>query len=93
MMTDGGIDLVAKVNNVTVCDSHALYGGISTNSGDKGTISAMEYCFGPIKVTKGDIISLEANYDLNEHPPRMQHGGGMAEEMALMSIFFASKNP
>jgi hypothetical protein len=88
-LIDGGFDLVAKVNNKTICDSHAIYGGVSTNSGDKGTISAMEYCFGPTKVVKGDIVTLEANYDLIEHPPRMQHGGGMAEEMALMSIFFA----
>jgi hypothetical protein len=73
-----------------VCDSHAKYGGVSTNSGAKGTINEMGYCFGPIKVSKGDNVTLEANYDLVEHPPRMQHGGGMAEEMALMSIFFAS---
>jgi hypothetical protein len=90
---DGGMDLVAKVNDRVVCDSHALYGGVSTNVGNSGTISRMEYCFGPIKVVKGDNITLEANYNLNEHPPRMQHGGGMAEEMALMSIFFASNNP
>jgi hypothetical protein len=87
------MDLVAKVNNKTMCDSHALYGGVSTNVGDRGTISAMEFCFGPVKVVKGDIVTLEANYDLNEHPPRTQHGGGMAEEMALMSMFFASNNP
>ena len=78
-----------------MCDSHALYGGVSTNVhvGDRGTISAMEYCFGPVKVVKGDIVTLEANYNLNEHPPRTQHGGEMAEEMALMSIFFASNIP
>jgi hypothetical protein len=62
------------------------------NAGDQGTISEMGYCFGPIKVAKGDVMELQANYDLDLHPPRMQHGGGMAEEMALMSIFFAAEN-
>jgi hypothetical protein len=69
LFLDGGVNLVAKVNGKVVCDSKAIYGGISMNSGDQGTISAMEYCFGPIKVTKGDTMSLEAHYDLNLHPP------------------------
>jgi hypothetical protein len=80
---DGGVSLSATINGKLVCDSKALYGGISTNAGDQGTISAMQYCTSPIKVKKGDTISLDANYDLELHPPRMQHGGGMVSESVL----------
>jgi hypothetical protein len=68
-MIDGGTNLVAKLNGKVICDSKAIYGGISMNAGDQGTISRMGYCFGPTKVIKGDIINLEANYDLDLHPP------------------------
>jgi hypothetical protein len=74
---DGGVGLSATINGKAVCNSKAIYGGISTNAGDQGTIAAMQYCTTPIKVKKGDTMTLEANYDLNLHPPRMQHGGGM----------------
>jgi hypothetical protein len=40
----------------------------------------MQYCTSPIKVKKGDTMTLEANYDLDLHPPRMQHGGGMVSQ-------------
>jgi hypothetical protein len=66
---DGGTSLSAKINGKEVCDSKAQYGGVSTNSGDQGTIAAMTYCFGPHKVSNGDTISLAANYDLELHPP------------------------
>jgi hypothetical protein len=52
----------------------------------------MEECQGPIKLIKGDKISLEAYYDLDLHPPRKQHGGSMAEDMALLAGSFAMTN-
>ena len=60
---------MATLNGKVICDSKAIYGGISTNAGDQGTISAMQYCTNPTKVKKGDVITLEANYDLELHPP------------------------
>lgn len=66
--------MVVTINGKEVCKSGATYGGISTNSGDQGTIAAMQYCNKPIKVKKGDVMTLEANYDLELHPPRTQHG-------------------
>jgi hypothetical protein len=32
------------------------------------TIGEMTQCYGPIKVSKGDTIEMEANYDMNKHP-------------------------
>lgn len=66
--------MVPTINGNEVCKSGAIYGGTSTNSGYQGTIAAMQYCNKPIKVRKGDVVTLEANYDLELHPPRMQHG-------------------
>jgi len=63
------MSLSATLNSKVICDSKAIYGGLSTNAGDQGTISAMQYCTSPIKVKKGDIMTLEANYDLDLHPP------------------------
>jgi hypothetical protein len=51
------------------------------NAGDQGTIAAMQYCTSPTKVKKGDTMELSANYDLDLHPPRMQHGGGMVSHI------------
>jgi len=49
----------------------------------------MTDCPAPIRIKKGDKISIEASYDLESHPPREQHGGGMGEEMATLLAFFA----
>lgn len=66
--------MIATLNGVEVCRSGAIYSGPSTTPGDQGALSAMQYCNKSIKVKKGDIMTLEANYDLELHPPRMQHG-------------------
>jgi Stress up-regulated Nod 19 len=71
---DGGVNIVFKVNNATICDSQAIYGGNGqTMSNSEGkvwkTISDMVTCFEPYKVQKGDRAYLEANYDLTQHPP------------------------
>jgi hypothetical protein len=81
---DGGTNLTAKINGKEVCASKAIYTA-------EGVISDMEYCSPtpPIKVKKGDTIKLQANYDLDLHPPRKQvDHSGMAEQMALMAIYF-----
>lgn len=59
---------MATLNGKVICDSKAIYGGVSTNAGDQGTIAAMQYCTNPTKVKKGDVMTLEANYDLELHP-------------------------
>jgi hypothetical protein len=100
---DGGVDLMLKVNGKEVCQSRAAYGTAGPTpakgmghghqrrdqSEEYKTISEMSYCYGPNKVSKGDKIELEARYDLEMHPPRVQHGGNMAEEMAIFATFFA----
>jgi hypothetical protein len=32
------------------------------------TIGEMTQCYGPIKVSKGDTIEIEASYDMEKHP-------------------------
>jgi hypothetical protein len=86
-----------KLNGKEVCNSHAIYTtedtAFSADSSTKWrTIEKMEECPMAIKVTKGDKISLEANYDLDAHPARKQHGGTMAEGMALFAGYFALAN-
>lgn len=91
---DGGVSLSATLNGRRICESRAVYGAGGNATEEKGdgqmtTIDHMGYCMGPWPVRKGDVLELVAEYDLEMHPPRVQHGGGMAEEMALMSVFFA----
>jgi hypothetical protein len=62
-----------KINGKTICDSEVLYGGeghITKGSDGKehGTIKATTECEQPIKVSKGDRLSVVANYDLEQHP-------------------------
>jgi hypothetical protein len=94
---DGGADISVKVNGNETCISRAEYGGLgSTRKGKDGsvweTIREMTYCPGPLRVKKGDKIELEARYDLEAHPARKQATGMMAEEMALVTFFFAADN-
>jgi len=80
---DGGTNLTASINGKEVCASKAKYTAA-------GVIEDMEFCSPdpPIAVKKGDILKLQANYDLDLHPARKHHHGGMAEQMALMAIYF-----
>jgi hypothetical protein len=62
-----------KVNDRLICDSRATYGGEkgtlkTTNSKVWETISSISECTEPIKVSKGDNITIQANYDLQKHP-------------------------
>jgi hypothetical protein len=70
---DGGVNLEMKVNDKLVCDSRATYGGqkgtLKTNSSQVWqTISSISECTEPIKVSVGDNVTLQANYDLVKHP-------------------------
>lgn len=83
------------MNNATICDSTAIYGtnGQTLKNADGSqwqTVSAMSECNEPTKVKKGDKVVIDARYDLDLHPARKHIGGGMAEEMGMMSFLFAS---
>jgi hypothetical protein len=71
---DGGLNVAVKINGKEVCDSQAVYGGKdatshhASNTENWETISEMTSCYGPIKVVKGDNMTLESNYDLEKHP-------------------------
>ncbi|TID18936.1 putative amidase [Venturia nashicola] len=78
---DGGIDIILQVNDKTVCDSKAVYGGEgATAKTEDGkvweTISNTLTCTEPVKVSKGDKLFMEAHYDLDLHPSRKQGGHG-----------------
>jgi hypothetical protein len=50
--------------------SHAKYteSKLDPTPGQWETIGEMTQCYGPIKVSKGDTIEMEASYDMNKHP-------------------------
>jgi len=91
---DGGIDISIKINGREQCVSKAEYGGVgATRRGPTNevwtTIRTMTYCPGPVRVKKGDKVSLEAHYDISLHPARLQRTGMMAEQMSLVTFFVA----
>lgn len=99
-MHDGGDSMVAKINGKEVCSSKALYGGPGhegkSPSGEPWTmINTMEFCKPnqPIKVSRGDKLSISGNFDLVKHPFREQVNGGMAEVMAIMVTTFVDAKP
>jgi hypothetical protein len=62
-----------KINGKTICDSKVLYGGEGhitkgSDGKERGTINTTTECEKPIKVSKGDRLSMVANYDLEKHP-------------------------
>jgi hypothetical protein len=74
-MHDGGDSMSAKINGKEICTSKALYGGPGhegkTPSGGNWTmIREMEFCETnqPIKVSKGDKLTIAGNFDLEKHP-------------------------
>jgi hypothetical protein len=87
---DGGVSVPLMINNQTVCESKATYGGKGKEAeGGWATLSEMTECGDMIPVKKGDILTISANYDLEAHPAREHAGGGMAEEMGLAGFRFA----
>jgi hypothetical protein len=90
---DGGERIDFRVNNRTVCSSRAVYGGegsqaLLEDGSTWETIGRMTPCGGPpLRVEKGDEVSVEAVYDLAAHPQRRAAGGG--EEFGdAMGTFF-----
>jgi hypothetical protein len=51
------------------------------------TITNMTSCE-VVEVKKGDIVKIQAHYDLKKHPARQHADGGMAEEMAILGGSF-----
>jgi hypothetical protein len=72
-MHDGGVAMSAKINGKEVCNSKALYGGPghegTSEKGEKWTtINSMEFCEESIKVSKGDNLTITADFDMSAHP-------------------------
>jgi hypothetical protein len=93
-MHDGGVNVDFKLNGKSICNSKAIYGGADQTTIIDGkawaTISRMESCSSPIKVVKGDVIDISANFDLEKYPARKHsHGSGMGENMGLVTFIFA----
>ena len=65
--------MVLKINGKMICDSKAQYGGDGTFKGEDGkefpALSGMNECTEPFAVKKGDILEIEAYFDLDKHPP------------------------
>jgi hypothetical protein len=66
--------MVLKVNGKVICESKAVYnaaniadGGAKTVGGMSGMISDMTMCVEPVDVKKGDVVSMEADYDTDLH--------------------------
>lgn len=70
-MHDGGVNTTVIVNGKAACTLRARYGGTdggATINGQKWeTITAYDVCKEPVKITKGDSITMEAWYDLTAH--------------------------
>jgi stress up-regulated protein Nod 19 len=65
---NGGISMTMLLNGKEICTSNAEY--------DKENgISGMSPCDQPIKVKKGDLISMKSIYDITKHPMRAGMGG------------------
>jgi hypothetical protein len=72
--SDGGENMVLRLNGEIICDSRAEYraesvaGHGGSDGGMEGMISNMRECLIPVDVKKGDKLSMEAHYDMNKHP-------------------------
>jgi hypothetical protein len=69
---DGAIDIKFFRNGQLVCTSEAVYGGDhgtdKSNTGEKWeTISSYTNCHDPVKIKKGDKLTMTADYDLTKH--------------------------
>ncbi|KAF2399753.1 hypothetical protein EJ06DRAFT_562046 [Trichodelitschia bisporula] len=93
---DGGTNIELLVNGRLVCDSRATYGGsqgtfVNADGSKWETISSMSNCRDPIRVKKGDVMSMISRYDTKLHPLRETVDGHMMEEMGIYTLFFATK--
>jgi hypothetical protein len=84
-----------KHNGKVVCDSEAIYGGPghegkSPSGAVWRTLASTTACDKPFKVSKGDTLSVTANFDLEKYPARPHaEGKSEAEEMGLLLVTFA----
>jgi hypothetical protein len=71
-MHDGGKNMVLKVNGKMVCNSEAIYDGSQSMKNAKGdewkSLSGMIECYDPVRVQRGDAVTIEAHYNLELHP-------------------------
>ncbi len=90
---DGGERIDLRVNGRTACSSRAVYGGEGSQArlsdgSTWETIGRMTPCEGPpLRVEKGDEVSVEAVYDLAAHPQRRVAGGGEGFGDAMGTFF------
>jgi hypothetical protein len=65
--------MVLKLNGKVICDSNAVYkaenvdAATLTGGGMSPMISDMSICLTPVNVKKGDLLTMEANYDMLKH--------------------------
>jgi hypothetical protein len=64
--------MVLKLNGKVICDSRAVYKAENvlsgnSNGGMAGMISDMTMCLTPVDVKKADVLSMEANYNMEKH--------------------------
>jgi hypothetical protein len=55
-------------NGAIICESKPTYGGAGKEAGSWATIGSMAECNPPMRVKKGDKITIEAYYDFDSHP-------------------------
>lgn len=58
-----------SINGQEVCQSKGIYKGGKTDAVSRPTLSDMSVCEALTPVKKGDIMVIEAKYDLLSHPP------------------------
>jgi hypothetical protein len=65
-MHDGGDKMILYVNGNEVCTSKPIY---ETNGiGNETVLTGMTVCPAPVKVKKGDFLTMKSVYDLAKHP-------------------------
>jgi hypothetical protein len=71
-MHDGGVNVLLTLNNKTICDSQAIYGGGNSSVGVGGkkweTIREMTQCTNAVPIKAGDVIRMLSVYDTTLHP-------------------------
>jgi hypothetical protein len=95
---DGGERIDLRVAGRAACSSRAVYGGDGSQArlpdgSTWETIGRMTACEGPpLRVEKGDELSVEAVYDLAAHPQRRVAGGGdgFGDAMGTFFLIFAA---
>jgi hypothetical protein len=93
--TDGGVDILARVNGEEICRSDAVYGvydAVKKVNGESWvTIKNMTICNDhAVKFKKSDTVVVETNYDLGLHPRYVLDSLIQLEDSANFSIVASS---